>query len=147
MSRHNAMDRLFGDTFGLAPTVAAVGEGYLPLDAYQTETDWVIRAAAPGVDPNNVEVSFDGGTITINGEITAPEDSHPENFWLRENFFGKFSRQVTLPEDAQGERSKAQFQNGLLTIAVPRAEPAWPKSAKIPITGEAKPVETATAKR
>lgn len=53
---HNAMDRLSGDTFGLAPTtgrtVAAVGEGILPLDVYHTETDWVIRAAVPGVDPS-----------------------------------------------------------------------------------------------
>lgn len=74
----------------------------------------------PGVDPSAVEVTFDGGTITIKGEITPPENGHLENFWLRENFYGRFSRQVTLPEEARGEQSKAQFQNGLLTITVPR---------------------------
>ena len=52
--------------------MAAVGTGYLPLDVYQTDKDWVIRAAVPGVDPCAVEVTFDGGTITIRGEITPP---------------------------------------------------------------------------
>jgi HSP20 family protein len=131
------MDRLFDDTFGAGmstgQTVAAVGTGYLPLDVYQTDKDWVIRAAVPGVDPSAVEVTFDSGTITIKGEITPPESSHPENFWLRENFYGKFSRQVTLPEEARGEQSHAQFQNGVLTITVPKAEPARPNGVKIPI--------------
>ncbi|HYS00780.1 MAG TPA: Hsp20/alpha crystallin family protein [Candidatus Eisenbacteria bacterium] len=148
MSLHSAMDRLFGDTFGAGMstgrTVAAVGTGYLPLDVYQTDKDWVIRAAVPGVDPSAVEVTFDGGTITISGEITAPENSHPENFWLRENFYGKFRRRVTLPEEARAEQSKAQFQNGLLTITVPKAEPAGAKSVKIPVSAEAKPVDSAT---
>lgn len=150
MSLHNAMDRLFGESFGIGQptgrTVAVVGEGYLPLDVYQIDKDWVIRAAVPGADPNAVEVTFDGGTITIRGEIKAPENSHPENFWLRENFFGKFNRQVTLPEDVLGEQSKAQFQNGMLTITVPKTEPARPKSVKIPINAEARQLDTA-AKR
>ena len=137
MSLHSAMDRLFGDTFGLqsgqSRAVGATGEGYLPLDVYQTESDWVIRAAVPGIDPRNVEVTFDGGQITIKGEITAPEGSHPENYWLRENFYGKFSRVLSLPEDALGEQSKAQFLNGMLVLTVPRAKPAKPKSVKIPV--------------
>jgi HSP20 family protein len=141
------MDRLFGDTVGAGmstgQTVAAVGTGYLPLDVYQTDKDWVIRAAVPGVDPSAVEVTFDSGTITIKGEITPPENSDPENFWLRENFYGKFSRQVTLPEEARGEQSNAQFQNGVLTITVPKAEPARPKGVKIPIGAGTGQVEAA----
>jgi HSP20 family protein len=95
----------------------------------------VIRAAVPGVDPQAVEVTFDGGTITIKGEIKAPEGSRPENFWMRENFWGKFSRQVTMPEDALGDQAKAQFINGLLVLTVPKAQPVKPKSVKIPISG------------
>ena len=138
MSLHSAMDRLFGDTFGLpgqARTVGAVGEGYLPLDVYQTDREWVIRAAVPGVDPNAVEVTFDGGQITIKGEIKPPADARPESYWLRENFYGRFSRQVTLPDDAQGEQANAQFVNGMLTLTVPKAQPAKAKSVKIPIRG------------
>jgi len=132
------MDRLFGDTFGVSGpsrAVGAVGEGYLPLDIYQTDREWAIRAAVPGVDPNAVEVRFDGGQITIKGEIKPPSDARPEQFWLREIFTGTFSRQVTLPEDAVGEQATAQFVNGMLTLTVPKAQPAKPKSVKIPISG------------
>jgi HSP20 family protein len=141
MSLHNAMDRLFGDTLGLGSgqsrTVGAVGEGYLPLDVYQTEKEWVIRAAVPGIDPQNVEVTSDGGQISIRGEIKLPEGSHPDTYWLRENFYGKFSRVLTLPEEALGEQARAQFVNGMLILMVPKAQPAKPKSVKIPVTGGA----------
>lgn len=138
MSLHSAMDRLFGDTFGLpgqSRTVGAVGEGYLPLDVYQTDKEWVIRAAVPGIDPSAVEVTFEGGQITIKGEIKPPANAQTDNYWLRENFYGKFSRQLTLPEDALGEQAKAQFINGMLILTVPKAQPAKPKSVKIPISG------------
>ena len=138
MSLHNAMDRLFGDTFGVpgpSRSVGAVGEGYLPLDVYQTDKEWVIRAAVPGVDPSAVEVTFDAGQITIKGEIKQPADARSEQYWLRENFAGKFSRQVTLPEDAVGKQARAQFVNGMLILTVPRAQAAKPKSVKIPISG------------
>ena len=138
MSLHNAMDRLFSDSFGVtgpSRTVGAVGEGYLPLDIYQTDKEWVIRAAVPGVDPSTVDVTFDGGQINIKGEIKPPADARTENYWLRENFYGKFSRQVTLPEDALGDQARAQFMNGVLTLTVPKAQPAKPKSVKIPISG------------
>ena len=138
MSLHTAMDRLFGETFGLpgqSRAVGAVGEGYLPLDVYQTDKEWVIRAALPGAEPSTVDVTFDGGQINIKGEITPPVGAQPESYWLRENFYGKFSRQVTLPEDALGEQARAQFVNGMLILTVPKAQPAKPKSVKIPISG------------
>jgi HSP20 family protein len=138
MSLHSAMDRLFGDTFGVpgqSRTVGAVGEGYLPLDIYQTDKEWVIRAAVPGVDPSTVDVTFDGGQISLKGEIKPPADAKAENYWLRENFYGKFSRQRTLPEYALGDQAKAQFVNGVLILTVPKAQPAKPKSVKIPISG------------
>ncbi|HVH64859.1 MAG TPA: Hsp20/alpha crystallin family protein [Candidatus Acidoferrum sp.] len=138
MSLHTAMDRLFSESFGVpgqSRTVGAVGEGYLPLDIYQTDKEWVIRAAVPGVDPSTVDVTFDGGQISIKGEIKPPAEAKSENYWLRENFYGKFSRQVTLPEDALGDQAKAEFMNGVLTLTVPRAQPAKPKSVKIPISG------------
>jgi HSP20 family protein len=153
MSLHSAMDRLFSDNFGLGSgqsrSVGAVGEGYLPLDIYQTDKEWVIRASVPGVDPSTVDVTFDGGQISIKGEIKAPADVRPENYWLRENFYGKFSRQLSLPEDALGDQARAQFMNGVLTLTVPKAQPAKPKSVKIPISGasstnsEPKQLETA----
>src|SRR5256714_5568820 len=137
MALQGRMDRMFGDPCGVAGqsrTVGAVDEGYLPLDVYQTDKEWVVRAAVPGVDPSTVDVTFDAGQINIKGEIAPPSGTQPESYWLRENFYGKFSRQVTLPEDAVGEQARAQFLNGMLILTVPKAEPAKPKSVKIPIS-------------
>jgi HSP20 family molecular chaperone IbpA len=80
---------------------------------------------------------------TIRGEIKPPAEVTPENYWLRENFYGKFSRQVTLPDNALGEQAKAQFVNGMLTLTVPKVQPAKPKSVKIPIS---EPREAASSK-
>ena len=153
MSLHNAMDRLFTDSLaGQSRTVAATGEGYLPLDIYQTEKEWVIRASVPGVDPSTVEVTFDGGLINIKGEIKPPAEAKAESYWLRENFYGKFSRQLTLPEDALGDQAKAQFVNGVLILTVPKEQPVKPKAVKIPISGstaansEPKQLETVAKK-
>ena len=97
---HNTMDRLFGDSFagrgrGLRQDdiFGVIGEGFLPLDVYQTEKEWVIRAGVPNVDPEQVEVTCDGNTIRISGEIKAPEDNESQNYVMRENFYGAFSRE------------------------------------------------------
>ena len=97
----------------------------------------MIRAAVPGVDPSTVDVTFAGGPIKIKGEIAPPAGTQQDSYWLRENFYGKFSRQVTLPEDAVGEQARAQFVNGMLILTLPKAQPAKPKSVKIPISGTA----------
>jgi HSP20 family protein len=156
MSLHSAMDRLFGDTLGIpgpSRSVGSVGDGYLPLDVFQTDKEWVVRAAVPGIDPGAVDVTFDGGQITIKGEIRPPAGVQPEHFWLRENFCGTFSRTISLPDDALGEQARAQFVNGMLVLTVPKAQPARPRSVKIPVSGgggsgngEQKQIETAQKK-
>jgi HSP20 family protein len=137
VSLHNAMDRLFSDSLpmvgrGKGDSVTTFGEGYLPLDVYQTDKEWVIRAAVPGADPQTVDVTCEGNTIRIQGEIKWPE-AKSENYWVRENFYGKFSRQITIPEDAQCDQSKAEFQNGMLVLTVPKAAPTKTQTKKIPV--------------
>ena len=138
VSLHSAMDRLFSDV--MTPSRRARGdpleditEGYLPLDVYQTDEEWVIRAAVPSVDPNQISVTCQGNTIRVEGEIKQPSESRSENYWLRENFYGRFSRQVTLPETTNCDQSKAEFRNGMLELRVPKTEPGKPQAKKIPV--------------
>jgi HSP20 family protein len=138
VSLHNAMDRLFSESLagtGRSRTEAltTVGEGYLPLDVYQTDKEWVVRASLPGADPQSVEVTCDGNTIKIKGEIKWPEGAKSENYWLRENFYGKFSRQITLPEEAMCDQSKAEFHDGMLVLTVPKSQPSKTQPKKIPV--------------
>lgn len=136
---HNTMDRLFSDSYsgrGRRPDdiFGVIGEGFLPLDVYQTEKEWVIRAGVPNVDPEQVEVTCDGNTIRIAGEIKPPEDNKSQNYVMRENFYGAFSREVTLPDETLCEQARAEFQNGMLVLTLPKAEPTKHQTKKIPVT-------------
>jgi HSP20 family protein len=136
---HNTMDRLFNDSYAgrgrrQDDVLDVIGEGFLPLDVYQTEKEWVIRAGVPNVDPEQVEVTCDGNTIRISGEIKPPEDNESQNYVMRENFYGAFSREVTLPEETVCEQSKAEFRNGMLVLTLPKAEPSKHQATKIPVT-------------
>lgn len=143
ISLHNAMDRLFSESFpgtgrGRGDALSALGEGYLPIDVYQTDKEWVVQASVPGADPQSVEVTCEGDTMKITGEIKPPQhEVKSENYWLRENFYGKFSRQVTLPENAMCDQAKAEFRNGMLVLTVPKSQPAKAQTRKIPITSGA----------
>ncbi|HYM50871.1 MAG TPA: Hsp20/alpha crystallin family protein [Candidatus Limnocylindrales bacterium] len=139
MSLHSAMDRLFSDSIAgtgrrRGDVFGVVGEGFLPLDVYQTEKEWVIRAGVPNVDPRDVEIICDGNTIRISGEVKAPQNTKSENYWMRENYYGAFLREVTLPEPTVCEQSKAEFQNGMLVLTLPKAQPGKPHAKKIPVT-------------
>src|ERR1700694_1446447 len=127
VSLHNTMDRLFSDSYAgrgrrrQDDIFGVIGEGFLPLDVYQTEKEWVIRAGVPNVNPENVEITCDGNTIRIAGEIKAPEENKSQNYVMRENFYGAFSREITLPADTMCETATAEFRNGTL---LPRPTPA-----------------------
>ncbi len=144
VSLHNTMDRLFSESLAgrgrgrrQDDLFGVIGEGFLPLDVYQTDKEWVIRAGVPNVDPENVEVTCDGNTIRISGEIKPPADNKSQDYWMRENYYGAFSREVTLPDETICEQSKAEFRNGMLVLTLPKAQPTKHQVKKIPVTAGA----------
>ena len=143
VSLHSAMDRLFADSLSTGgrrrgDIFGVTGEGFLPLDLHQTEKEWVIRAGVANVNPEDVEVTCDGDTIRIAGEIKPPENVKSEDYVLRENYYGVFNREITLPEEIMCEQSTAEFRNGMLVLTLPKAEPSKHQAKKIPVTaGEA----------
>jgi HSP20 family protein len=147
------MDRLFNDSLTgtgrarrVGDTFGVIGEGFLPLDVYQTDKEWIIRAGVPSVDPQQVEITCDGNTIRINGEVKPPQNMKSENYWMRENFYGAFTREITLPEQTLCDQSKAEFQNGMLVLTLPKAQPSKSQVKKIPVTAGVSGISTAAAR-
>ena len=109
-----------------------------PLDAYETTDAYLVELDLPGVHPENVDISFEQNTLTIKG-TRAPTLRAPEKGELRvytaERVSGTFARDIRLPEYVDGEKIEATFNNGVLSITVPKAPSALPK--KITIKGEA----------
>jgi len=131
MSLRQAMDRLFEDAF-VRPTRLLVGEGLqLALDMYHTPSDVVVKAALPGVKAEDVDITITGDTLTIKGEVKAEEEVKKEDYFYQERRFGSFSRTLSLPGALQTDKAQATFENGILTLTIPKADEAKPKVIKV----------------
>jgi HSP20 family protein len=101
----------------------------LPVDAYVTENEIVIQAAFPGIAPENVNVTVDGETLTLSAEL--PGQIENVNYVFAERPHGKLNRQLTLNIPVDVDKAEAHFENGLLTLTLPKAEAARPKSISV----------------
>jgi len=128
-----AMDRLFEDSF-VRPSrfTGLFGEGAeTPIDIYQTDEDVVVKASVPGIKPEEVDVTITGDTLTLKGETKTEEEVKKENYFRKERSYGAFSRSILLPSSLQTDKAEATFENGVLTLTIPKAEESKPKQIKI----------------
>jgi HSP20 family protein len=136
VSLRSAMDRLFEDSF-VSPlswrTVAGgTGEGITPaLDVHETADDIVVTAALPGVKADDVEITMTGQNLLLRGELKADEKVERDQYIYRERRYGAFSRSVQLPVRVEGEQAQATFEDGILTLRIPKAEEVKPRQIRI----------------
>jgi HSP20 family protein len=121
------------------------------LDMYQTPKEVVVKAALPGVDPGDVEIEISGNTLTIKGETRQEERKDEEDYLCRECHYGSYYRSITLPQALKSDKAKADFEDGVLTLTIPKAEVEKPKKievkAKKAIEGKEKKVKTTKARK
>ena len=133
ISLREAMDRLFEESFirPRAGWLAPLGAGALAVDMYETDQDVVIKSSVPGVKAEDIDITITGDTLTIKGETKAEEKVEKANYVRQERRYGAFSRSVTLPTTIVAEKAKAEFENGVLTLTLPKAEEVKPKAIKV----------------
>jgi len=132
MTLRNAMDRLFEESFVRPSRLwPEVGVGELAVDMYQTANDVVVKAALPGVKPEEVDISITGDTLTIKGEHKEEQEVKQEDYFYKEHRYGAFSRSVTIPVQVKSDKAEAVFENGVLTLTLPKAEEIKPKQIKV----------------
>lgn len=136
------VDRLFNETSpfrGLwASTVANGNRAALPLDVYVTDEQAVILAAVPGVDPSQIEITVDKGTVTISGEVpnvAASEDAKGAQWYIHELPSGSFRRSLSIPVEFDVAKAEATFAHGMLRLTLPKSERAKPRQIKINVAG------------
>jgi len=127
-----AMDRLFEDSF--VPARRRLAEGAerrfrLPLDAYTTADEIVIQANMPGVKPETVEITIEGDTLTIKGERPGPIEN--VDYVMQERVYGPFQRTLNINIPVDADKAEATFENGLLTLTIPKAEAVKPKTIQV----------------
>lgn len=128
----DAMDRLFEESVvGPRGWLAPTGGALPALDMYETDSDLVVTAAIPGVSAEDVDVTVVGDVLTIKGETKTETRGEKANYHRQERRYGAFVRSVALPMAVQVDKAEAKFADGVLTLTMPKAEAAKPRSIKI----------------
>jgi HSP20 family protein len=144
ISLRDAMNSLFQDSFVRPSGVSAQsGLSTLALDVAETDNDFVIKAALPGVKPEDVQITVHGDTLTIRGESRLEEEKKNEHWHLRERRHGVFQRSLSLSAPVDSDKAQADFEHGVLTLKLPKSEAAKPRQIKV---GSASPGQVAQAK-
>jgi HSP20 family protein len=148
VSLRSAMDRLFEDSY-VSPlswrTIAGSESVNPPIDVHETDNDIVVTAALPGMKADDVEITMTGQTLTLRGEFKADDEITRDQYLYRERRYGSFSRTLQLPVRVQGDRATAAFNDGVLTLSIPKAEEVKPRQIKIAANGSTEPVDETTA--
>lgn len=130
MTLREAMDDLFDEAF-TRPFSMSGGLGMPTVDMYQTDEEVVIRAALPGIKAGDVQISVTGDVVTIKGEMKEKTNSKEKSYHIREQRYGSFERILSLPTTVISDKAKAEFENGVLIISLPKAEEVKPKTITV----------------
>lgn len=120
-------DRLVGRAFSRNAWVPA-------LDVRETDDRFELSVDLPGIEPDAVTVNFEDGTLSISGKREFSNEDAGETWHRIERGFGAFARQVRLPRTTDPERIEASFDYGVLTVTVPKAEAAKPRTIEVKTT-------------
>ena len=134
MTLREAMDRLFDDAFTRPFSLTREGGSTWSspaIDMYQTDNEIVVKAALPGLKPDEVQINVTGDILTIKGEVKHKEEKKDKSWHIREQRWGSFERSVRLPTGVVSDRAKADFDNGILTISLPKSEEVRPKTITV----------------
>jgi HSP20 family protein len=130
MTLREAMDRLFDDAF-TRPLSLRDGWSAPAIDMYQTDDEVVVRAALPGIKPGDVQINITGDVLHIKCEMKHEEEKKEKAWHMREQRWGAFERSIALPIDVVADKARAEFENGVLTVTLPKAEEVKPKTISI----------------
>lgn len=112
-----------------------------PVDIVEEKDRITLTAELPGFQPDEVEVQMEGGVLTLKGERKFEEEKEGRSYHRVERSYGQFVRSFTLPNNVDRESIKASFNDGVLTIALPKREEAKPKQIKITADAPSKPID------
>ena len=122
----------------------APGKHFIPTaDVFARNKDLVVRLDLPGMDAKDIHVKFDAGELTVTGERKVEKEVKEEGYYRKESSFGSFERHMSLPRGIKENDIKAEYDNGVLEISIPRALGAngKPLAKTIPVKKTVKPVK------
>src|SRR5215467_16098562 len=128
------INRLFNDTFERTGELSAWAPA---VDIYETAQELVVKVDLPDVDPKDLDIRVENNLLTIRGERKFEKKVSEENYLRVERSFGSFARSFTLANPVNTDAIKAEYQNGVLTLSIPKREEAKPKQVKVNVNAPA----------
>ncbi len=141
MSLRGAMDRMFDTAFFGAPWEWQPLSGDLALDVTEDENEFVVKASLPGMNPDDLDITYSGKTLTIKGEYKAEDEKKDVHYHLRERRYGSFSRSLSLPVPVKSDAIQARYEAGVLTLHLPKTEEAKPKRVVVRVADSPQMIE------
>jgi HSP20 family protein len=133
LSLRDAMDRLFEQSF-LSPFGGEGGWGQVSgpaVDVAETAEDVIVTASVPGIKADDLKISLTGDVLQLSAQTTEETERKDARYHLRERRSSAFSRSIALPAPVESDRCQADFENGVLTLRLPKAQAARPKTITI----------------
>jgi HSP20 family protein len=131
-SLRDEMNRLFTRAVGEG---SAAGSAWTPaLDIFDTAQSIVLKAELPGLTAEDIDIEVDDNVLTLKGERRFEEKVEEGRYYRLERAYGSFQRSVTLPQGVKAEEITASFDNGVLTVIVPKADEVKPRKIAVGAT-------------
>jgi HSP20 family protein len=123
------MHRMFED---MTPRISrGEVEPTFPVDLFETDDTVVVKAPLPGIKAEDLEITLSDGSLIIKGEAKHQGEVDEDHYHRREIVYGSFYRSVPLPGLVEFDKAEAQVRDGVLTVTLPKAEAARPKTIKV----------------
>jgi len=130
-SFQNEMNRVLDNFFNRE---SSYGTDWRPaVDVAETESDIVVKAEIPGIEPKDVDISITGDTLTLKGEKKEEKESTGKCYHRIESSYGSFKRVINLPASVDVDKVKAEGKNGLLEITLPKKEESETKKINVKV--------------
>jgi HSP20 family protein len=137
LTTQDRFNRLFNETFSdVFGGEELSGRRWNPaVDIYETDHDLVLKAELAGIDPKDVDIRVEDGTLYLKGERKQESEVKEGNYHRVERSYGSFTRSFSLPNSVNVEDIKAEYKDGVLTLIMAKREEAKPKTIKVNVAG------------
>lgn len=131
MVLRNSMDRVVDRDLALAPDTWKSFNWSVALDVVESEDEYLVKASLPGIDPEELDITFDDNRLTIKGEIKQEKEIEEARYHLRERRYGSFTRSIQMPVGIDSDNIEANYDKGVLHLHLPKVEEVKPKKITI----------------
>jgi HSP20 family protein len=131
LTLQDQVNRLFGDVLDQTREESNLTSWAPAVDIHETEHELIVEADLPGVDPKDLDIRVENNLLTIRGERKFEKKVNEDNYLRVERAYGSFSRSFSLANTVNPEAIQADYQNGVLTLNIPKREEAKPKQIKV----------------